>query len=107
VRSGALQDFIRAVVDPTLTTANEVLGAMLDQVGRRQSGNVEKINASWLGGSDAGPSSSFSDRPWVKSAGAGVRFNVLSIAVFETSAVYAFDRPQEKWQFLFALQHGF
>lgn len=58
--------------------------------------------------SDAGlPSSSFSDRPWVKSAGAGFRFNAFGIAVLEVSAVHAFNRPNDKWQFLFALQPGF
>ena len=57
--------------------------------------------------SDGGPSSSFSDRPWVKSAGAGVRVNALGFAVIELSAVHAFDRPRDKWQFLFALQPGF
>ena len=58
-------------------------------------------------GSDGGPSSSFGDRPWVKSAGAGVRLNAFGFAVIELSAVHAFDRPREKWQFLFALQPGF
>jgi hypothetical protein len=58
-------------------------------------------------GSDAGPSSSFSDRPWVKSAGAGVRVNAFGFAVIEMSAAHAFDRPRDKWQFLFALQPGF
>ena len=57
--------------------------------------------------SDAGPSSSFSDRPWVKSAGTGVRVNAFGFAVIELSGVYAFDRPRDKWQFLFALQPGF
>ena len=57
--------------------------------------------------SDAGPSSSFSDRPWVKSAGAGVRVNAFGFAVIEMSAAHAFDRPRDKWQFLFALQPGF
>jgi len=27
--------------------------------------------------------------------------------VIEMSGVYAFDRPRDKWQFLFALQPGF
>src|SRR5262249_12163140 len=36
-------------------------------------------------GSEAGPSSSFSDRPWVKSAGGGLRFNALGFAVIELS----------------------
>ena len=58
-------------------------------------------------GSDAGPGSSFSDRPWVKSAGTGVRLNAFGFAVIELSGVYAFDRPRDKWQFLFALQPGF
>jgi len=58
-------------------------------------------------GSDAGPGSSFSDRPWVKSAGTGVRVNAFGFAVIELSGVYAFDRPRDKWQFLFALQPGF
>jgi hypothetical protein len=58
-------------------------------------------------GSDAGPSSSFSDRPWVKSAGVGVRINAFGFAVVELSAVHAFNRPQDRWQFLFALQPGF
>ena len=57
--------------------------------------------------SDFGPSSSFSDRPWVKSSGAGVRVNVFGFAVVELSAAYAFNRPNDKWQFLFALQPGF
>ena len=57
--------------------------------------------------SAGGPSSSFSDRPWVKSAGAGVRVNAFGFAVLELSAVHAFDRPRDKWQFLFALQPGF
>jgi hypothetical protein len=58
-------------------------------------------------GSEGGPSSSFSDRPWVKSAGGGIRFNAFGIAVLEMSAVHAFNRPTDKWQFLFALQPGF
>jgi outer membrane protein assembly factor BamA len=57
-------------------------------------------------GSDGRPSS-FSDRPWVKSAGAGVRVNAFGFAVLELSAVHAFDRPRDKWQFLFALEPGF
>src|SRR5262245_25324609 len=57
-------------------------------------------------GSDI-PSASFSDRPWVKSAGAGARINAFGFAVVELSAVHAFDRPRDKWQFLFALQPGF
>jgi outer membrane protein assembly factor BamA len=57
--------------------------------------------------SGAGPSSSFNDRPWVKSTGAGVRVNAFGLAVLELSGVYAFDRPRDKWQFLFALQPGF
>ncbi|HKE87429.1 MAG TPA: basic secretory protein-like protein [Vicinamibacterales bacterium] len=60
----------------------------------------------WHGSNDE-PSSSFNDRPWVKSAGAGLRFNAFGFAVFEMSAVHAFDRPRDKWQFLFALQPGF
>jgi hypothetical protein len=58
-------------------------------------------------GSGGGPSSSFSDRPWVKSSGGGLRVNAFGFAVIEMSAVYAFDRPRDKWQFLFALQPGF
>jgi hypothetical protein len=58
-------------------------------------------------GSDGPPSSSFGDRPWVKSAGGGMRLNAWGIAVLELSAVHAFDRPRDKWQFLFALQPGF
>jgi hypothetical protein len=58
-------------------------------------------------GSDGEPSSSFGDRPWVKSAGAGVRINAFGVAVIELSAVHAFNRPRDKWQFLFALQPGF
>ena len=53
------------------------------------------------------PGSSFSDRPWVKSTGAGLRVNAFGFAVIELSGVYAFDRPRDKWQFLFALQPGF
>jgi hypothetical protein len=68
-----------------------------------------------FGFSDAGiawrgdnlPLSSFSDRPWVKSTGAGLRFNAFGFAVIELSAAHAFDRPRDKWQFLFALQPGF
>jgi hypothetical protein len=59
----------------------------------------------WRG--DGTPLSSFSDRPWVKSTGAGLRFNAFGFAVIELSAVHAFDRPRDKWQFLFALQPGF
>ena len=59
----------------------------------------------WRG--DGTPSSSFSDRPWVKSTGGGVRVNAFGFAVIELSAVHAFDRPRDKWQFLFALQPGF
>lgn len=58
-------------------------------------------------GSDGGPSSGFSDRPWVRSAGTGVRLNAFGFAVFELSAVHAFDRPKDKWQFLLAMQPGF
>jgi hypothetical protein len=58
-------------------------------------------------GSDSVPSASFSDRPWVKSAGVGVRVNAFGFAVIELSAVHAFNRPRDKWQFLFALQPGF
>lgn len=58
-------------------------------------------------GPDGPPSSSFSDRPWARSAGGGLRLNAWGIAVFEFSAVHAFDRPKDKWQFLFALQPGF
>jgi hypothetical protein len=54
-----------------------------------------------------GAGTAFNDRPWVKSAGAGLRFNAMGFAVFELSAVHAFDRPREKWQFLFAMQPGF
>jgi len=59
----------------------------------------------WRG--DSAPLSSFSDRPWVKSTGAGLRFNAFGFAVIELSAAHAFDRPRDKWQFLFALQPGF
>jgi hypothetical protein len=59
----------------------------------------------WRGGDE--PLSSFSDRPWVKSTGAGLRFNAFGFAVIELSAAHAFDRPRDKWQFLFALQPGF
>src|SRR5262249_27569146 len=58
-------------------------------------------------GSDTGPLSSFTDRPWVKSAGRGLRVNAFALAVYGLGAVHAFDRPREKWQFLFALQPGF
>jgi Tol biopolymer transport system component len=53
------------------------------------------------------PSASFSHRPWVKSTGLGLRVNAFGFAVIEMSGVYAFDRPRDKWQFLFALQPGF
>lgn len=58
-------------------------------------------------GSGGGPSSGFGDRPWARSAGTGVRLNALGFAVFELSAVHAFDRPKDKWQFLLAMQPGF
>lgn len=60
----------------------------------------------WTGG-DREPPSGFSDRPWARSAGAGVRFNAFGFAVFEVSGVRAFDRPRGKWQFLFAMTPGF
>ncbi|HEY8550822.1 MAG TPA: BamA/TamA family outer membrane protein [Vicinamibacterales bacterium] len=58
-------------------------------------------------GDDSLPSASFGDRPWVKSAGVGVRLNAFGFAVVELSAVHAFNRPRDKWHFLFALQPGF
>jgi len=39
--------------------------------------------------------------------GGGVRLNAFGFAVIELSAAHAFDRPRDKWQFLFALQPGF
>ncbi len=60
----------------------------------------------WTGSGD-GPPSGFSDRPWARSAGTGLRLNAFGFAVIELSAVHAFDRPRDKWQFLFALQPGF
>jgi hypothetical protein len=58
-------------------------------------------------GDDGGPQASFGDRPWVKSAGVGLRVNAFGFAVIELSAAHAFNRPREKWQFVFALQPGF
>jgi hypothetical protein len=61
----------------------------------------------WGSPGGGAPAVSFNDRPWVKSTGAGVRVNAFGFAVIEMSGVYAFDRPRDKWQFLFALQPGF
>lgn len=58
-------------------------------------------------GDDAVPGSSFSDRPWVRSAGGGARINVFGFLVAELSAARALDRPNGKWQFVFALAPGF
>ena len=45
---------------------------------------------------------------WTRHHGCtGVRLNAFGFAVIELSGVYAFDRPRDKWQFLFALQPGF
>lgn len=46
-------------------------------------------------------------RPWVTSAGLGVRVNLLGFAIGEFNAARALDRPGRGWQFVFNLRPGF
>lgn len=58
-------------------------------------------------GDDRVPDSGFSDRPWARSVGGGMRLNAYGFAVIELSAARAYNRPRDKWQFVFLLAPGF
>ncbi|MGE3276178.1 MAG: BamA/TamA family outer membrane protein [Vicinamibacterales bacterium] len=47
------------------------------------------------------------DRPWARSAGAGLRINAFGYVVVELDAVRPFDRVDNGWRFAFAIRPGF
>lgn len=47
------------------------------------------------------------ERPWARSAGAGLRVNAFGYVILELAAARALDRPNSGWQFLFGLRPGF
>jgi outer membrane protein assembly factor BamA len=46
-------------------------------------------------------------RPWVRSAGVGVRVNAFGYVILELDAVRPFDRARDGWQFVFGFTPGF
>ncbi|MPZ16796.1 MAG: BamA/TamA family outer membrane protein [Luteitalea sp.] len=46
-------------------------------------------------------------RDWVRSVGAGLRFNALGFAIFELNAVRPLDREGVGWKFAFNIRPGF
>ncbi|MPY89556.1 MAG: BamA/TamA family outer membrane protein [Luteitalea sp.] len=53
------------------------------------------------------PSFANGSRDWVRSVGAGLRFNALGFAIFEVNAVRPLDRPGVGWKFAFNIRPGF
>ena len=56
---------------------------------------------------DDRPSFADGSRDFVSSIGAGLRFNAFGYFVAEVDAVRPLDRPDDGWQFVFALKPGF
>jgi outer membrane protein assembly factor BamA len=54
-----------------------------------------------------GPSFADGSRDFVSSVGVGLRFNAFGYLIAEIDAVRPLDRPDDRWQFLFALKPGF
>jgi hypothetical protein len=59
----------------------------------------------WTGAD--GPSFADGSRDFVSSVGVGLRFNAFGYLIAEIDAVRPLDRPDDSWQFLFALKPGF
>jgi Tol biopolymer transport system component len=57
--------------------------------------------------SDVEPSFLGGDRDWVRSVGAGLRFNILGYAIGEIDYVKPLDRPEQGWMWQFNLAPGF
>jgi len=56
---------------------------------------------------DVSPSFAGGSRDMVRSFGAGLRVNAFGYAVMEFDAARALDRPDDGWQFVFAIRPGF